>query len=292
MTLERLSPCKVNFLLNILGKRPDGFHELETLFHPVALADRLAFRKKVGPGIDLACDNPALPVDAGNLVFRAARAFLDRAGISDGVSIHLDKRVPLAAGLGGGSSNAAHTLLGLNDLFGAPLAQADLFALAASLGSDVPFFLQDGPALGLGRGEQITSLPPFPSLSGVHILLIHPGFGISTAWAYKSLARFPEALRGRPGRAQDLADRLRQGTLQSAAPFFYNSLEAPALEKFPILALFQEFLRSRGASVALMSGSGSTTFALTPDRQTAEGISGEFSAHFGPRAWMGIARLH
>src|SRR6478609_9187412 len=174
MPLERLSPCKVNFLLNILGKRPDGFHELETLFHPVALTDKLIF-KKAASGIRLTCNNPALPTDSGNLVYRAAQSFLQAANIRDGVEIHLEKRVPLAAGLGGGSSNAAHTLLGLNEIFGKPLTDEQLAPLAAALGSDVNFFLQSGPAIGVGRGEQIQPLAPFPSLGGVHILLIHPG---------------------------------------------------------------------------------------------------------------------
>jgi 4-diphosphocytidyl-2-C-methyl-D-erythritol kinase len=289
MTLERLSPCKVNFLLNILGKRGDGFHELETLFHPVALTDRLTF-KKAASGIQLTCNNLELPTDAGNLVYRAAKSFLDAAKIKDGVAIHLEKRVPLEAGLGGGSSNAAHTLLGLNELFGNQFTRAQLEPLAAALGSDVNFFLQNGPAIGVGRGEQIQPLAPFPSLAGVHILLIHPGFGISTAWAYKNLARFPEALNGRPGRVNELAAELRT-SLESAAPHFYNSLEGPALEKFPILAMFQEFLRANGATVALMSGSGSTTFALTKTRAIAESLSEKFKSQFGPYSWMGIAAL-
>src|SRR4051812_32096757 len=235
MTLERLSPCKINFLLNILRKRPDGFHELETLFHPVALTDRLTFKKSAS-GVQLTCNNPALPTGSSNLVHRAAQSFLQTASIHDGVSIHLEKHIPLAAGLGGGSSNAAHTLLGLNELFGNPLAPAQLAPLAASLGSDVNFFLQTGPAVGIGRGEQIQPLEPFPSLAGAHILLIHPGFGISTAWAYKNLARFPAALNGRAGRVHELITALRAGSLPSAAQHFYNSLEPPALEKFPILA--------------------------------------------------------
>jgi 4-diphosphocytidyl-2-C-methyl-D-erythritol kinase len=290
MTLERLSPCKVNFLLNILGKRADGFHELETLFHPVALHDRLTFQKTTA-GIQLTCNNPALPTDAANLVYRAAQSFFEIAKINEGVAIHLEKNVPLAAGLGGGSSNAAHTLLGLNELFGHPLTPAQLTALAAALGSDVPFFLQNNPALGIGRGEQIQSLEPFASLTGVHILLIHPGFGISTAWAYKNLAGFPEALNGRAGRVHELIASLRSNTLESAAPHFYNSLEAPALEKFPILSLFQEDLRANGATVALMSGSGSTTFALTKTRALAESLAEIFQRKFGSRNWLAIAPL-
>jgi 4-diphosphocytidyl-2-C-methyl-D-erythritol kinase len=291
MPLERLSPCKVNLLLNILGKRPDGFHELETLFHHVAVNDLLAFEKSASPGIRLTCNIPELPVDSGNLVYRAAEKFLAAAQINDGVSIHLEKRVPLAAGLGGGSSNAAHTLAGLNELFGNPLPPATLDAIAASLGSDVNFFLQDRPALGVGRGEQVASVEPFASLARAQIILVHPGFGISTAWAYQNLKRFPEALNGRPGRAQELIDALRHGSLESAAPHFYNSLEAPALEKFPILAMFQETFRAHGAAVSLMSGSGSTTFAIAADRQKAENAAEQFKEKFGPRCWMAIAPL-
>jgi 4-diphosphocytidyl-2-C-methyl-D-erythritol kinase len=292
MTLERLSPCKVNFLLNILGKRPDGFHELETLFHPVALADLLTFKKRpaIG-GIQLTCNNPSLPTNSENLVFRAAQSFLHAAKISDGVQIHLEKHVPLAAGLGGGSSNAAHTLLGLNELFGNPLTIPQLHPLAATLGSDVNFFLQNGPAIGIGRGEQIQPLAPFPSLAGAYILLIHPGFGISTAWAYQNLAHFPAAFKGRPGRVQELTTALQNGSLETAAPHFYNSLEAPAVEKFPILAIFQEFLRAHGATVALMSGSGSTTFALARTRSLAESLAEKFQSRFGAYSWMAIAPL-
>lgn len=290
MSLERLSPCKVNFLLNILGKRPDGFHELETLFHPVAVCDVLAFHR-VPSGIRLTCNNPALPVDAGNLVYRAAEKFLQAAKIQDGVAIHLEKKVPLAAGLGGGSSNAAHTLSGLNELFAKPLTDAELQPLAASLGSDVNFFLQDWPALGLGRGEQVESVEPFASLAGAYILLVHPGFGISTAWAYQNLKRFPEALNGRPGRARELIEQLRNASIGEAAPHFYNSLEAPALEKFPILAMFQECFRSAGAAVSLMSGSGSTTFAICGSLQIAENAAEQFKSQFGPRSWIAIAPL-
>src|ERR1044071_7135812 len=189
MSLEKSSPCKVNLLLNILGKRPDGFHELETVFHPVNVCDRLEF-KRGGSGIQLTCSNPTLPTDPTNLVHRAATAFLQTARISDGVRIHLEKIIPLAAGLGGGSGNAATTLLGLNELFGAPLNLDQLHAVAVSLGSDVPFFLQTKPALATGRGEQIQPLNAFPALRGTVFLLVHPGFGIATAWAYENLARF------------------------------------------------------------------------------------------------------
>src|SRR5271169_2509017 len=149
MRLEKKSPCKVNLLLNILGRRSDGFHELETVMQPVALHDELAFSRE-GSGVTLTCNDPLLPTDGTNLVHCAATAFLEAAGISEGVQIHLEKRIPLAAGLGGGSGNAAMTLMGLNELFGQPLPPGALHELAAKLGSDIPFFLQSGPALATG----------------------------------------------------------------------------------------------------------------------------------------------
>jgi 4-diphosphocytidyl-2-C-methyl-D-erythritol kinase len=287
VSLERQSPCKVNLLLNILGKRADGFHELETVFYPIRLFDRLSFAR-ADRGIQLSCNVPGLPTDAGNLVYRAAAMFLEAARVRDGVRIELQKHLPLAAGLGGGSGNAATTLLGLNELFGAPLAREDLQRMAAALGSDVPFFLQDQPALATGRGEQIQPLGAFPALSGTAFLLIHPGFGISTAWAYQQLARFPAALNGQPGRARKLISLLQAPDVRAAGAEFYNSLEAPALEKYPLLALFQEFLRANGAVATLMSGSGSTTFAVVRGLDAAAALEEKFKARFGARNWTAV----
>ena len=289
MQVELNSPCKVNLILNILGKRSDGFHELETVMQPVPLFDRLSF-ERAGSGITLTCNHPELPTDSRNLVYRAAELFLQRTGISEGVNIHLEKRIPLAAGLGGGSGNAAYTLLGLNQVFGSPLGLGELDALARTLGSDVPFFLQDKPALASGRGEQVRSLQSFPALRGVSLVLIHPGFGVSTAWAYKNLARYPAALNGIPGRAERLVASL-QISLADALPNFYNSLEAPVLPKYPLLVMFQEFLRENGAAAAMMSGSGSTTFAITQTAGQAERLIEAFRGKFGTTCWMAQTEL-
>ena len=286
-TLEKKSPCKVNLLLNILGKRPDGFHELETVFHPVNLCDMLSFTK-VASGVHLACSDPALPVDASNLVHRAATKFFEATNITDGVRIHLEKHIPMAAGLGGGSGNAATTLLGLNELFGKPLSDTQLHAIAATLGSDVNFFLQTKPALASGRGEKIEPLEDFAAMRGASFLLIHPGFGISTPWAYRELARFPSALNGKAGRAQKLVSLLQTQGLATAGREFYNSLEAPALEKYPALSLYQEFFRANSAVAALMSGSGSTTFAIFKNQSSAEAVVEKFKATFGSTGWMAV----
>ncbi|PYM12060.1 MAG: 4-(cytidine 5'-diphospho)-2-C-methyl-D-erythritol kinase [Verrucomicrobia bacterium] len=290
MTLTRPSPCKINLLLNILGKRADGFHELETVMQPVGLCDELQF-KRGGHGIQLTCSESSLPVDSTNLVRRAATAFLEAARIGGGVSIHLQKRIPLAAGLGGGSGNAANTLLGLNQLFGQPLTAVQLGELAAGLGSDVPFFLQDRPALATGRGAEIVPLGFFPALQGVCVFLVYPGFGIPTAWAYQELAKHPGALNGRPGRAQKLVAILQTADLEAAGKEFYNSLEAPALNKYPLLALFQEFLKANGAVAALMSGSGSTTFALVKGRNAGEELREKFRSGFGGACWTAVVPL-
>ena len=290
MRLDKHSSCKVNLLLNILGKRPDGFHELETVLHPVGLHDCLSFERH-GTRLRLKCSDPLLPANAGNLVFAAAERFLKAAGIAEGVRIHLEKRIPIAAGLGGGSGNAATTLLAMNELFGQPLGREVLLQLAASLGSDVPFFLQSRPALATGRGELITPLDFFPALAGAWMLLVHPGFGISTSWAYEQLARHPEALHGKPGRAQRLISLLQTAALPDAGKEFYNSLEAPALLKYPLLQLFQEFFREHGAAAVLMSGSGSTTFALAPTRSSAGNLLEEFQAKFGSQFWTALVKL-
>ena len=200
--LEKHSPCKVNLLLNILGKRPDGFHELETVMQPVNLCDRLTF-ERCGGAVELSCSDATLPVDSRNLVHRAATGFLQAARISDGVRIHLEKKIPLAAGLGGGSGNAATTLLALNELFGQPLPAAKLNELAAALGSDVPFFLQNQPALATGRGEKIQPLDFFPALSRQGVSVDSSRFwhfhalGLPESGAFSSGLERPAGPRGK-----------------------------------------------------------------------------------------------
>jgi len=286
--LEKASCCKVNLLLNILGKRADGFHELETVLHPVPLCDQLSFERE-GAGIQLSCSNPSLPVNSSNLIVQAAGLFAKAGGLgpNEAIRIHLRKNIPVAAGLGGGSGNAAVTLLALNELFGHPLPAAKLQELAAALGSDVPFFLQTGPALATGRGEIVRPLDGFSAMRGACFVLVHPGFGISTPWAYQQLANFPAAVAGTPGRAGRLI-ALLQTSLAAASPEFFNSLEAPVLRKYPLLELFQEFFRENGASATLMSGSGSATFALAPARDAAEAMLERFKVKFGTDIWAAV----
>jgi len=285
MTVQLESPCKINLLLNILGRRADGFHDLETVFLPVPLSDRLEFARQ-GQAIQLSCSDPNLPTGPENLIHRAADSFLRASGIQSGIRVHVEKRIPVEAGLGGGSSNAARTLVGLNQLFGDPLADRQLEDLAAQLGSDVNFFLHNSPAVATGRGEKVEWVEPFEILRGKQLILIRPGFGVSTAWAYRSLGEHPQALNGKPGRAARLVDSLRAGQLGDGLSQLYNSLEVPVLKKYPILALYQEFLREKGALAALMSGSGSTTFALAENRNVAEQLIEAFKSHFAISDWI------
>ena len=289
--LETESFCKVNLLLNILGKRPDGFHELETILQPVHFCDRLIFERG-GEGIQLKCSDSRLPVNSKNLVFRATVLFFEAAHIPsrEGVRIRLQKKIPLAAGLGGGSGNAAVTLRAMNELFDCPLSFSKLMELAALLGSDVPFFLQSKPALAVGKGEAIKPLDSFPTLQGLCWILVYPGFGVSTPWAYEHLAGFPAALHGTAGRAERLISLL-QTDLNAAAGEFYNSLEAPVLRKYPLLALFQEFFREQGAVATLMSGSGSTTFALAKTPGAAETMVERLKERFGVNIWTAIINV-
>jgi 4-diphosphocytidyl-2-C-methyl-D-erythritol kinase len=145
--------------------------------------------------------------------------------------------------------------------------------------------------LATGRGEIVTPLDFFPALAGSWLILAHPGFGISTAWAYEQLARHPDALRGQPGRARRLITLLQTSDLAAAGKEFYNSLEAPALRKYPLLQLFQEFFRENGARAALMSGSGSSTFALAGSRDAAENLLEQFKAKFGPEVWTAALKV-
>jgi 4-diphosphocytidyl-2-C-methyl-D-erythritol kinase len=290
MRLEKKSPCKVNLILNILGKRADGFHELETVMHPVNVCDEMTF-ERAGAGLQLTCSNPELPCDSKNLVHRAATSFFAASKISEGVRIHLQKNLPLAGGIGGGSANAAVTFNALNELFGSPLPPEKLQELAAALGSDIPFFLHDKPALATGRGEKVRTLENFPALRGKAFFLVHPGFGISTPWAYQHLAQFPKDQNGAPGRAEKLIAALQSNHWPAIADGLYNSLEAPAFDKFPVLKLYKEFLQENGALVSLMSGSGSTTFAIAENLAAAEQLVEKFKAQFGDKGWTAVVSI-
>ena len=285
MKLSHKSHCKINLLLNVVGQRTDGFHELEMLMLPVPIFDRLDF-ELLGHGIELTCNQPGIPTDSSNLVCQAAESFAAKAGVTGGVRVHLEKSIPAEGGLGGGSSNAAATLLALNKLHDQPLGQATLHELAAELGSDVPFFMQSQAAVAKGRGEIIEPVAPLEALDGKSLLLVRPGFGVPTPWAYQGLAKFP-GVKNRPlGQADELAKRLANGSLAEAGDAFYNSLEAPVFDKFPLLNLMKQHALANGAEAALLCGSGSTVFVICSDAATAQSLGQAIKSKFGQQSFV------
>lgn len=243
--------AKVNRSLVVLGRRPDGFHELDTVFQAVGLSDRLTF--ETSEGLSLEVDDPSIPSGGENLVLRAARALAASAGVPARAAITLEKRIPSGGGLGGGSSDAAVALLGLSALWGLELPVGRLAEIGASLGSDVPFFLFGGTARGLGRGERIVPLPDFPPAG---VVLVMPPFPVATPAVFGRLGA--PAWDGRSGEEADAA----------GAPD-RNDLESAAEALFPALREVREALASGGAVQARLSGSGSTVFGLFPDLSSA-----------------------
>ena len=283
------SPAKINLYLRIVGKRPDGYHELETVMLPLDFGDQISLLSRK-TGITLACDDPRLPTDDSNLALRAARVMAKAFGTDRGAKIGLKKRTPLAAGLGGGSSNAAATLLGLNRLWKLNAPSKKLHTLAASLGSDINFFMAGGAALCRGRGEKIEPVPC--KLSGA-ILLVNPGFGISTKWAYESWARSAteSRLTVPPPEVSLLLRALAEDDLAGVSRCLSNSLEAPSIRKFPVLELIKRAMRDGGAVGALMSGSGATVFGLFPDAKLAKASAQRVREQFGPSMWTQVTKF-
>jgi len=263
-----VAPCKINLHLRILGRRPDGYHDLETLFLALPQpADELVVRPLPGDGgLRLACSDPALD-GPDNLVARAYRAYGQATGYFPALDVFLDKRIPAGSGLGGASSDAACLLAYLNRHAPHPVSAPELSCLGARLGADVPFFLQDGPALALGIGEKLT---PFPlNLSGFAMVLVCPGERVNTAWAYR-------AYDEQSGNAVPPPESLLTSAFhRNIRPFcvtglpLYNSFEGVVFTALPGLRRLKETLFSLGAAGAALSGSGSAMFGLFRDREKA-----------------------
>lgn len=250
--------AKINWTLEILGKRPDGYHELRTLLQTVSVADELDF-ELIEQGIEIVCDHPQVPCDETNLVHRAARSLRDFTSVDKGVRVTIQKNIPTAAGLGGGSSNAAVTLFALQKLWQVRLAPRDLFELGAKLGADVPFFLMGGTCLGVGRGDEVY---PLMDLKAENLLLVNAGILVPTREVYANLpARLtnPKAITKMP---TSLETAYASIVTQDEQIRLHNDLEIPVLARHPLLGEIKDGLIRAGASGVLMSGSGSTIFAV------------------------------
>ena len=258
--VELLCPAKINLGLRIVRKREDGYHDLETVFQRVTLFDRLRVEWRQSEGVRLACPDSDLPEDRGNLVWRAAEAFLSRVGAERGVSLTLWKSIPVSAGLGGGSSDAASALLALNQLFGNPLSRTDLSSLGVSLGADVPFFIMEtSTALGEGIGDRLTPV----TLPRMWFVLAHPTFEVSTAMVYGALD-----LRLTRQNWDVKSALLNQSSLK-IENLLYNDLEKVSAKAYPEINAVREALVRAGSSRVLMSGSGPTVFGLFSGREAA-----------------------
>ena len=270
--MQLWAPAKINLSFEIKGRRPDGFHEIETFMAPISLADRLTIEKSERAGeIRFFCDDPSLPAGDDNLVVRAAKLFRQRTGNDHGIMIALEKKIPHGAGLGGGSSDAASTLIGLNELFQTGLPHDELLQIAAGLGSDVPFFIVGASAICRGRGDLVTPIPKNP---GLRLLLLKPDFGVPTPWAY---SRWKNA-RELPG-----VDYSPQEVEQLR---LCNDLERPVFEKFVFLAWLKTWVRRQPEVMgALMSGSGSTTFAILRDEAESEALAARARSEIDPNLW-------
>jgi len=267
------APAKVNLILRILDRRPDGYHNLWSIMHTVALEDAVTMRASSQRGIRLACNVGGLSVDHTNLVWRAASAVLDRAQLSVGVDIELYKRVPMGAGLGGGSSDAAATILGLNQSLQLGWSREKMAEVGQALGSDVAFFLFAPSAIVSGRGE---SVRPVTIEGGRWIVLVKPTFGIETKWAYQELAATRAAVRQLSADHGEL-DRRDRLTWGQVAASVENDFEIPVFAKHPQLGEIKRFLLKRGAQFALLSGSGATVFGLFEEESTARRAGAELA---------------
>lgn len=273
--MQTKSYAKINLGLRIVGKRNDGYHDIETIFYPLSLFDEITFNPS--PAISLTCTDPAIPVNNDNLCWIAAELFLSTFGIFGGVSIAITKRIPSGAGLGGGSSNAAATLLAMRDMFNVNATDTKLKEIALQIGSDVPFFLRRGTAFGEGRGERLSY---FHRTLPYWIVLVYPGIHVSTPWAY---AAYSEHVKGIFQHRKTMQE-IFSSTID--IPLLHNDFEEVVFSKYPEIGAIKRNLLELGAVHAMMSGSGSSVYGLFENdsgaKRAIEHFSGTHFVHCTP----------
>lgn len=311
-TLSIFAPAKLNLFLAITGRREDGFHDLVSVVVTVDFGDTLRIEGRDAGGFELACDDPTVPVGENNLVLKAARAFAAATGWRGGAKFSLEKRVPMGAGLGGGSSDAVAALRGLNELAGGLLAADRMAEIAATLGSDCPLFLKGAPVVMRGRGERVEVLPTRAAgrLVGRRVLIFKPGFGISTPWAYRQMVARAKRVGKLPPKAQDgsagavgsfgiylplteAETRLAawEANGQAAEGLLFNNMERVAFAKFIALPVLLERLRRQFGVVGRMSGSGSACFALLEENAPVAALKKAIGEDWGASAFVTEARI-
>jgi len=264
------APAKINLYLDVLFKRKDGYHQIESVIQSITLYDILCF-EKIKKGIQVLSCHPDFPGKEDNLIYKAAQLFFKLTRLSPGVRITLKKKIPIGGGLGGGSTDAAATLLGLNYLFATQIPTSQLMSHSVKLGTDVPFCIRGGTALLRGKGEKIY---PLPFIKEGWIVLVYPGISVSTSWAY---SRIDSRLTGKNLDAkldiERLKERITSRQLLGMEDLLYNKLEEVVIERFPLIGEIKHQMEKTGARGVLMSGSGSTVFALVEDLKSGKKLA-------------------
>ena len=256
--------AKINLGLDVLGKREDGYHEVRMIMQTIRMYDQLDMRKSVEPGIHLTTNKKYIPVDENNLVWRAAKLMMDTCGIMEGVSIHLHKVIPVAAGMAGGSSDAAATLVGMNRLFHCGRSKEKLMELGVQIGADVPYCVLRGTALAEGIGEKLTVLPPMPDC---WILIGKPGISVSTKYVYTTLDLNTDTVH--PD-IDGMKKALEDGNLYGITERMGNVLQDVTIPAYPEVERIKEQMKTLGAVNAMMSGSGPTVFGIFDNEEKAQ----------------------
>ena len=261
------APAKINTCLHVLGKRADGYHELAMLMQPISLYDEIEIICTEGSSVQVNCPGVEMPADAENITALAAKALLREAGIDCSVVINLEKNIPVAAGLGGGSSDAATVLLGLNEMLNLGFSREQLMDIGVTLGADVPFFIFGGAAWATGIGDV---LEPVTSMPDLWYVLVNPGVAVSTAWVYGNLMLTSPVD----------ADKLRwfPGTVEEFVRLLHNDLEQVTVRRYPIVGEIKQRLLQCGAVGSLMSGSGPTVFGVFNSEEAARKAAGQLVA--------------
>lgn len=256
--------AKINLGLDILGKREDGYHEVKMIMQTIQMYDVLELRKKKEPGISLTVNVPFIPTDERNLVYRAAAMLMEEFHVQEGLSIRLDKFIPVAAGMAGGSSDAAAAFVGVNRLFHLGLSQEELMERAVKVGADVPYCIMRGTALAEGIGEKLTALPPVPPC---YVLVGKPAVSVSTKMAYENLNL--ETIKKRPDIDGMISD-IENGNLMEMTEKMANVFEPGIIREYPVIQQIKDFMEENGALRAMMSGSGPTVFGIFDDKEKME----------------------
>lgn len=265
MNIIRLKAyAKINLGLDVVRKREDGYHEVRMIMQTIGLYDKVTLSRMNNPGVSLRTNLHYLPTDENNLVYKAISFIQKEYKISQGVLVHLEKKIPVAAGMAGGSSDAAAALYGMNKLFQLKIPQKELMDLGLRLGADVPYCLLRGTALSEGIGEELTPLPPFP---GCYVLIVKPGINVSTKYVYENL-RLNESIV-HPD-IDGIITNIKEKNLYGACEKFGNVLESVTVKDYPIIEEIKTAMRNTGCVTSLMSGSGPTVFGLYDDLKKAE----------------------